>query len=197
MKRVKLKVAGISFSRQQAGTYTLLLSEENGDRTISITIGGFEAQAIVIKLEHIEPPRPLTHDLFKVFAQQFNMTISEVMINKIENGRFYSVLVCNSQDKKFIVDSRTSDAIALALRFGCPIYINEETLDNIQKTFNPSQETTEQKQEPAADREDDSEFEHYSLDELSRMIKIAVDTEDYERAALLRDEIEKRNKDNS
>jgi bifunctional DNase/RNase len=135
MKRVKLKVMGISDSQPQSGAYALLLIEENGDRRIPIIIGGFEAQAIVIKLENLEPPRPLTHDLFKKVADQFNIAVIEVIIDKLEEGVFFSKLVCNNGEKEYIIDSRTSDAVAIALRFGCPIYINEEILEKAQLTI--------------------------------------------------------------
>ena len=123
MKRVKLKVLGISYSQTQSGAYALILVEENGNRRIPIIIGGFEAQAIVIKIENLEPPRPLTHDLFKSFADEFNISMVEVVIHKLEEGVFYSRLLCNNGDKELSIDSRTSDAVALALRFDCPIYI--------------------------------------------------------------------------
>ncbi|MBP1675323.1 MAG: hypothetical protein H6Q24_1461, partial [Bacteroidetes bacterium] len=105
MKRVKLKVMGISYSQTQSGAYALLLIEENGERRIPIIIGGFEAQAIVIKLENLEPPRPLTHDLFKKFADQFNIAVIEVMIYKLEDGVFFSKLVCNNGEKEYSIDS--------------------------------------------------------------------------------------------
>src|SRR5512137_2854352 len=138
MKRIKLKVMGVSYSQTQSGAYALLLIEENGDRRIPIIIGGFEAQAIVIKLENLEPPRPLTHDLIKTFADQFNIKISEVMIHKLEDGVFYSQLVCNNGEKEYSIDSRTSDAVAIALRFGCPIFITEDILDKAGITISPS-----------------------------------------------------------
>ena len=128
MQRVKLKVLGISYSQTQSGAYALILVEENGNRRVPIIIGGFEAQAIVIKLENLEPPRPLTHDLFKSFSDEFKISIIEVMIYKLEEGVFYSRLLCNNGEKEISIDSRTSDAVALALRFGCPIYITEEIL---------------------------------------------------------------------
>ncbi len=132
MKRIKLKVMGISYSQTQSGAYALLLIEENGERRIPIIIGGFEAQAIVIKLENLEPPRPLTHDLFKKFADQFKIAVIEVMIYKLEDGVFFSKLVCNNGEKEYSIDSRTSDAVAIALRFGCPIYIDEDILEKAQ-----------------------------------------------------------------
>jgi bifunctional DNase/RNase len=193
MKRVKLKVLGISYSQTQSGAYALILIEENGERRVPIIIGGFEAQAIVIKLENLEPPRPLTHDLFKSFATEFNITIIEVMIYKLEEGVFYSRLLCNNGDKELSIDSRTSDAVALALRFGCPIYITEEILEKAGITITPTETDT------STDTETDnlyeagnSRYENYSDEELYKMIDEAVKTEDYERAASIRDEIDKR-----
>ncbi|NMC38704.1 MAG: bifunctional nuclease family protein [Bacteroidales bacterium] len=195
MKRVKLKVLGISYSQTQSGAYALILIEENGEKRIPIIIGGFEAQAIVIKLENLEPPRPLTHDLFKSFADKFNITLIEVMIYKLEEGVFYSRLLCNNGEKELSIDSRTSDAVALALRFGCPIYINEDILDKAGITITPT--GTPASSEPEDDRlyeNGDSKYSNYSDEELYKMIDEAVRTEDYERAATIRDEIEKRRK---
>ncbi len=195
MKRVKLKVLGISYSQTQSGAYALVLIEEKGDRRIPIIIGGFEAQAIVIKLENLDPPRPLTHDLFKSFADEFSITVSEVFIYKLEEGVFYSTLVCNNGVKEYSIDSRTSDAVALALRFNCPIYITEDILEKAGIVVNPS--------EPASSISPDDEtlfepekgkYETYSDEELYKMIDEAIKTEDYEKAASIRDEIEKRKK---
>jgi uncharacterized protein len=195
MKRVKLKVLGISYSQTQSGAYALVLIEEKGERRIPIIIGGFEAQAIVIKLENLDPPRPLTHDLFKSFADEFNISVSEVFIYKLEEGVFYSTLVCNNGAREYSIDSRTSDAVALALRFNCPIYITEEILDKAGIVINPS--------EPAAGAVQDGDtlferekgkYDTYSDEELYKMIDDAIKTEDYERAASIRDEIGKRKK---
>jgi bifunctional DNase/RNase len=194
MKRIKLKVMGMSYSQTQSGAYALLLIEENGERRIPIIIGGFEAQAIVIKLENLEPPRPLTHDLFKNFADKFNIAVSEVMIHKLEDGVFFSRLVCNDGKNEYSIDSRTSDAVAIALRFACPIYIAEDILEKAQLTNSPSDTDLS----PAGDTENKLElngrFESYSDEELYKMIDDAVKTEDYERAASIRDEMEKRKK---
>jgi hypothetical protein len=195
MKRVKLKVLGISYSQTQSGAYALILVEENGERRVPIIIGGFEAQAIVIKLENLDPPRPLTHDLFRSFAAEFNVSIIEVMIYKLEEGVFYSRLLCNNGEKEISIDSRTSDAVALALRFGCPIYITEEILEKAGITVTPAEADI------SSDAESDtlfetgnSKYENYSDEELYKMIDEAVKTEDYERAASIRDEIDKRKK---
>lgn len=192
MKRIKLKVMGISYSQTQSGAYALLLIEEKGDRRIPIIIGGFEAQAIVIKLENLEPPRPLTHDLIKTFADQFNITISEVMIHKLEDGVFYSQLVCNNGDKEYSIDSRTSDAVAIALRFGCPIFINEDILEKAQLTNNPSDTELSGSAENDILPEPDAKYGSYTDEELYKMIDEAVKKEDYEKAAAVRDEIENR-----
>jgi len=194
MKRVKLKVMGISYSQTQSGAYALILIEENGDRRIPIIIGGFEAQAIVIKLENLEPPRPLTHDLIKIIADQFDITIIEVVINKLEEGVFFSKLICSNGEKEYAIDSRTSDAVAIALRFGCPIYINEEILEKAQLTNAPSDTELSNSSEDNNIQESSPQYATYSDEELYKMIDEAVKTEDYERAAAIRDEIEKRKK---
>lgn len=194
MKRIKLKVMGISYSQTQSGAYALLLIEEKGERRIPIIIGGFEAQAIVIKLENLEPPRPLTHDLFKKLADQFNIAVIEVMIYKLEEGVFFSKLICNNGDKEYSIDSRTSDAVAIALRFGCPIYITEEILEKAQITNVPSDSELIPPAENISPPEHNSKYESNTDEELYKMIDEAVKKEDYERAAVVRDEIEKRKK---
>jgi bifunctional DNase/RNase len=195
MKRVKLKVMGISYSQTQSGAYALILIEENGDRRIPIIIGGFEAQAIVIKLENLDPPRPLTHDLFKKFADEFNISVIEVMIYKLEEGVFFSKLVCNNGEKEYSIDSRTSDAVAIALRFGCPIYITEEILKKAGITVNPSDSEMSSVNEVESFFEPEkTKYDTYSDDELYKIIDEAIKTEDYEKAAAVRDEIAKRRK---
>jgi bifunctional DNase/RNase len=195
MKRVKLKVMGISYSQTQSGAYALILIEENGERRIPIIIGGFEAQAIVIKLENLDPPRPLTHDLFKKFADEFNISVVEVLISKLEEGVFFSKLVCNNGIKEYSIDSRTSDAVALALRFGCPIYITEEILEKAGITINPADPELSPVNEVDSFFEPEiTKYDSYSDEELYKIIDEAVKTEDYERAAAVRDELEKRKK---
>jgi uncharacterized protein len=194
MKRVKLKVMGVSYSQTQSGAYALLLIEENGERRIPIIIGGFEAQSIVIKLENLEPPRPLTHDLFRMVSDEFGIYISEVMIYKLEEGVFYSRLICSNGTKEVAVDSRTSDAVALALRFSCPIYISEDILEKAQLTNSSSEnDFTVSGEEDAADEVTEG-YASLSDEELFRIIDDAVKTEDYEKAASVRDELEKRKK---
>lgn len=195
MKKVKLKVLGISYSQTQSGAYALVLAEEKGERRIPIIIGGFEAQSIVIKLENLAPPRPLTHDLFKSFADIFSIDITEVFIYKLEEGVFYSKLVCNNGEKEIDIDSRTSDAVALALRFNCQIYTTEDILEkagiNLTTTDTLIPEIEEEDSGVEADKD---KYSAFNEDELFKMIDEAVKTEDYERAAAIRDEIEKRKK---
>jgi len=193
MKRVKLKVMGISYSQTQSGAYALILIEEEGERRIPIIIGGFEAQAIVIKLENLDPPRPLTHDLFKKFADEFKVSILEVMIHKLEEGVFFSRLLCSNGEREFSIDSRTSDAVALALRFNCPIYITEEILEKAGINIsNPESEISPADGAGNIMEPESTKYESYSDEELYKMIDEAIRTEDYERAASVRDEIDKR-----
>ena len=128
MNKIRLNVLGISYSQTQSGAYALVLTEEHGDRRIPIIIGGFEAQAIAIQLEGLSPPRPLTHDLFLNFATAFNITLTEVNIYRLEEGVFYSKLICVNGKREVTIDARTSDAIALALRFKCPIFTTEDIM---------------------------------------------------------------------
>lgn len=194
MKRVKLKVMGISYSQTQSGAYALILLEENGDRRIPIIIGGFEAQAIVIKLENLDPPRPLTHDLFKKFADEFGIYVTEVMIYKLEEGVFFSKLICNNGEKEYSIDSRTSDAVALALRFNCPIFITEEILEKAGITINPTDTDLAQPAEEEIPGQPGSKYDSYTDDELIKIIDESVRSEDYERAAAVRDELDRRKK---
>jgi bifunctional DNase/RNase len=195
MNRIKLKVLGISYSQTQSGAYALVLVEEEGERRIPIIIGGFEAQSIVIKLENLEPPRPLTHDLFKSFADAFNISVTEVFIYKLEEGVFFSKLICSNGKNEYSIDSRTSDAVALSLRFNCPIYITEEILEKAGIVITPSGSADEGSVAGNSSVEPEvTKFGSFTDEELYKMIDEAVMTEDYERAAAIRDEIEKRKK---
>jgi bifunctional DNase/RNase len=194
-KLIRLKVIGISYSQTQSGAYALILAEEKGERRIPIIIGGFEAQAIVIKLENLEPPRPLTHDLFKSFAEACGITVEQVLINKLREGIFYSEIVCTDGERRFQIDSRTSDAVALALRFECPVFIEPQILNEAGIVMNAGAED-EQKKEGELLREKKqavvSEFNEYSLEELKEMLSDAISQEDYEQAAAIRDEMARR-----
>lgn len=195
-KLIKLKVIGISYSQTQSGAYALILAEENGERRIPIIIGGFEAQAIVIKLENLEPPRPLTHDLFKSFAEACGVTVEQVLINKLREGIFYSEIICTDGDRRFTIDSRTSDAVALALRFECPIFIEPQILNEagIVMSSTSDEEPPQGTSVPKKESEEMSsgEYSDYTADELKDMLSDAIGREDYEQAAAIRDEISKR-----
>ncbi|MDT8401869.1 MAG: bifunctional nuclease family protein [Bacteroidales bacterium] len=195
MKKIKLNVLGISYSQTQSGAYALVLSEVNGDRRLPIIIGGFEAQAIVIKLENLNPPRPLTHDLFRNFSELMKADLKEVFIHKLEEGVFYSQLVIRKDGKEILMDSRTSDAVALALRFNCPIFIDEEIMDKagivIKENEYEDIEGDEKKQAkpPKASPPGLAEM---TLKELKLKLDEAIKAEDYEKAAFIKDEIDKR-----
>ena len=199
MQKVKLNILGLSVSQSQSGAYALVLAEENGDRRIPIIIGPIEAQSIAIQLEGLKPPRPLTHDLFKQMATAFDIFITEVIIYKLEEGIFYSELVCIKNGKQVIIDSRTSDAVALALRFDCPIYTTEEILDRagivIEFENEQNQEEWHQPLSEEPIREKKYEYSKYTSAELSEMLSNAINDEDYERASAIRDEINRRKKE--
>lgn len=191
---IRLKVIGISYSQTQSGAYALILAEENGERRIPIIIGGFEAQAIVIKLENLEPPRPLTHDLFRSFAQACGVTVEQVLINKLREGIFYSEILCTDGEKRFRIDSRTSDAVALALRFECPIFIEPQILNEAGIVMSTTTEE-EQKKHPSRHKRKKaaaSEYGMYSVEELNDLLAEAIAREDYEQAAAIRDEMARR-----
>jgi len=198
MEKIKLNILGLSVSQSQSGAYALVLAEENGDRRIPIIIGPIEAQSIAIQLEGLKPPRPLTHDLFKQMATAFNIEVTEIIIYKLEEGIFYSELICVRNEKQIIIDSRTSDAVALSLRFNCPIYTTEEIIARagIVIEFENEQGQEEWHQsvsdEPLRGKH---EYEKYTSAELNQMLNNAVSSEDYEKASAIRDEINRRRKE--
>lgn len=198
LKKIKLEIIGISYSQNQSGAYALILGESEGDRRLPITIGGFEAQAIAIELEKMKPERPLTHDLFKSFADSFQIRIIEVIISKFHNGVFYSLLICDDGRNEVEVDARTSDAVALALRFECPIYAYEKVLDSagIYMDDRKGNDSAEQENEAENDEENTGEFSDLSLDELEKLLAEAISDEAFERASMIRDEIARRKKKN-
>ena len=202
MSLIKLTIKGISYSQTKSGAYALVLSVIDGKRTLPIIIGAFEAQSIAIALEkEIRPPRPLTHDLFKTFSERFHITVKQVIIHKLVDGIFFSSLICEKDGVEEIIDTRTSDAIAIAIRFLAPIYTYENILDKagiylkieeeiaIKEILEPEtiQVTLEQ-----TDSSNLSDFSEYSIQELQHQLKDAVANEDYETAAKVRDEISKR-----
>jgi len=198
---VRLNIKGISYSQTQSGAYALVLSEEDGERTLPIIIGALEAQSIAIALEkEIKPPRPLTHDLFKSFADRFNIVVKQVIIHKLVDGVFYSSLICECDKIEEIIDARTSDAIALATRFNAPIFTFENILDKAGIILKIKDETKLEKskfkmEDLVADvAEESSSFKGDSLKDLNKQLDLAVSNEDYELAAKIRDEIDKRSK---
>lgn len=204
MSLVRLNIKGISYSQTQNGAYALILNEVDGDRKLPIVIGAFEAQSIAIALEkEIRPPRPLTHDLFKNFADRFDIVVKQVIIHKLVDGVFYSSLICERDKIEEIIDARTSDAIALALRFNAPIFTYKNILDKagIYLKVNPKKDNEDEDDSVLVDDFIAEELESgtskdtyksKTLDELHNLLKAAVANEDYEKAAKIRDEISKR-----
>lgn len=196
MEKLKLEIIGMSYSQSQSGAYALIMGEASGRRRLPIIIGGFEAQSIAIELEKMKPSRPLTHDLFKNFAQHYSISIKEVVVDKFQEGVFFAKLVCDHNGKESEIDSRTSDAVALAIRFNCPIY----TYEHIMKEAGIVMDDKE-KDSGIADSESSSygkkqqekgSFDQYTINELYDMLKKSVDKEEYEKASEIRDEINKR-----
>lgn len=199
MGKIKLNVLGLSYSQTQTGAYALVLSEEDGDRRIPIIIGGVEAQSIAIQLEELEPPRPLTHDLFKSFAEAFTVNVVEVNIYRLEEGIFYSELICEKGTNRIRIDSRTSDAVAIALRFKCPIYTTDDIIEKAGIVLSiegePEEPSISAPKETGIVMPSTSagnQFSDYSLTQLTGMLDDAINDEDYEKASLIRDEIGRR-----
>lgn len=196
MGKVKLKVLGLSYSQTQSGAYALVLAEENGERRIPIIIGGFEAQAIAIELEALKPPRPLTHDLFVNFAMAFKIELIEVIIHRLDEGIFYSELLCDSGGSRIKIDARTSDAVALAIRFGSPIYTTDDIMAKAGVILPVDDKIRtdkgEKEKQPGKNVDPDNIYGNYTLSELQDMLDKAVDNEDYEEASRIRDEINRR-----
>ncbi len=192
MKKTELEIVALSHSITQTNSYAVVLGEVNGLRRLPIVIGGFEAQAIAVALERMKPTRPLTHDLMKNFMLAFNVELHEVLIADLQEGIFYSKLLCSSEADTVEIDSRTSDALALAVRFGCPIYIYENIFD-IAGVENPDQSVLEEKSsipEPSAYED----LKKMSLEELNTLLNEVLEQEDYIRAIAIRDEINARKK---
>lgn len=202
MSLIQLNIKGISYSQTQSGAYALVLSEMDGSRTLPIIIGAFEAQSIAIALEtEIRPPRPLTHDLFKSFSDRFLIIVKEVVIHKLVDGVFFSTLICERDGVEETIDARTSDAIAIAVRFEAPIYTYENILEKAGVFLKMEEElglhTQSDPKEDSLKLEElqikkDSSFSEVSLKELHKRLKDAVTEEKYELAAKIRDEISKR-----
>lgn len=195
MKKVRLEIVGLSYSQTQSGAYALVLGESTGSRRLPIIIGGFEAQAIAIELEKMTPTRPLTHDLFKAFSETFSIEVTEILIYNLVEGIFYAKLICTDGTKEVEIDARTSDAIALAVRFNCPIYTYEFILKSagivlddeaLPSADNPEMASIEETPNP------EGEYKSKSTEELKSLLQTALDEEQYELASKIRDEINTR-----
>jgi hypothetical protein len=206
MKKRKLEIIGLSYSQTQSGAYALVLGEDKGKRRLPIIIGGFEAQAIAIELEKMTPNRPLTHDLFKSFADSFNITVKEVIIYNLVEGIFYAKLICDNSGKEEEIDARTSDSIALAIRFDCPIYTYEFILEKAgidpedSEQATPELSVTEDLEEGEEENKEipvikgKRDLKSISTKKLSELLEKAIKDEAYEEASQLRDELDKREK---
>ena len=201
MKKIKLEILGLSSSQSQTSSFALVLGETEGNRRLPIIIGMFEAQAIAIEIEKIIPNRPMTHDLFKSFANNFHFTVEEIIISDLKEGVFFAKIVCSDGLKKMEVDARPSDAIAIGLRFDSPIFTYENILAEAGIVLTDEvEEETEKKSEPRSKAKKETasvkkteDFKNYSVERLNELLKEAIDKEDYERAAKIRDELSKRN----
>ena len=199
MKKIELEIVALSHSITQTHSYAVVLGEVNGLRRLPIVIGGFEAQAIAVALEKMQPSRPLTHDLMKNFMTAFTIDLHEIIICDLQEGIFYSKLVCSSENDTVEIDSRTSDALALAVRFGCPIYTYENILDSagilMEETTGKKKKSKEPKEvaveETGGSNED---LKTMSLEELNTLLNDVLESEDYIRAIAIRDEIINRKK---
>ncbi len=188
MKKIELEIVALSHSITQTHSYAVVLGEVNGLRRLPIVIGGFEAQAIAVALERMSPSRPLTHDLMKNFMLAFNVELHEVIINDLQEGIFYSKLVCSSANDTVEIDSRTSDALALAVRFGCPVYTYDTILD--QAGILMEDDDKKKKLQPVTTETGGTpDLKSMSLEELNALLNEVLENEDYIRAIAIRDEI--------
>ena len=208
LKKIQLEILGLSSSQSQSGSFALILGEKGGNRRLPIIIGMFEAQSITIQIEKISPNRPLTHDLFKSFAEHVHVVILEVVISDLKEGVFYSRIVCSDGATTFDIDARPSDAIAIGLRFGVPIYTVESVLSEAGIILSDLDEAENEAEDDEDEDDDDADTEspratkvqperdpsgQVSMEELSKMLSEALNREDYEKAAKIRDELNKRN----
>ncbi|GAA3996553.1 bifunctional nuclease family protein [Hymenobacter fastidiosus] len=205
MKKIQLEILGLSSSQSQSGSFALILGEKTGNRRLPIIIGMFEAQSIAIQIEKISPNRPLTHDLFKSFAEHVHVAVLEVLISDLKEGVFYSKIVCTDGATTFELDARPSDAIAIGLRFGVPIFTVESVLSEAGIILSDLDENADEDSDDDDEDEDDDPSGtpkpepaprdpsgQVSLDELTKMLAQALEKEDYEKAAKIRDELNKR-----
>lgn len=192
MKKLELEIVALSHSVTQSHNYAVVLGEVGGNRRLPIVIGGFEAQAIAVAMERMTPNRPLTHDLFKNTLDTFDIDLKEVIINNLLDGIFYAQLVCVRDGEEFVIDSRTSDAIAMAVRFKSPLYTFDFVMEQAGVVLDETEEEKIIEEEAIPENPGPDSFENYSVKALNQMLKDVLETEDYEKAALIRDEIKKR-----
>ena len=195
MKKIELEIVALSHSITQTHSYAVVLGEVNGLRRLPIVIGGFEAQAIAVALEKMHPSRPLTHDLMKNFMSAFNIDLQEIVISDLQEGIFYSKLICTSGGESREIDARTSDAIAMAVRFNCPIYTYEFILSGAGVVLDETVEEEKPKRKTAAKEKSsgsETEYSSLSVDELKESLMKAIDEEAYETASKIRDELNRR-----
>lgn len=194
MKKIELEIVALSHSITQTHSYAVVLGEVNGLRRLPIVIGGFEAQAIAVALEKMQPSRPLTHDLMKNFMSAFNIDLHEVIISDLQEGIFYSKLVCSSDNDTIEIDSRTSDALALAVRFGCPVYTYEHILESAGILMEDTGASKKRKTGTTTVEEEESkdDLKSMTLEELNTLLNEVLEKEDYIRAIAIRDEINTR-----
>lgn len=199
MKKIELEIVALSHSIAQTHSYAVVLGEVNGIRKLPIVIGAFEAQAIAVALENMHPGRPLTHDLMKSFMQAFNVQLHEIVINDLQEGIFFSKLICSSDNDTVEIDSRTSDALALAVRFGCPIYTYESVLNNAGLIMDADEKKKKTKSPATAPLQEEkpsenSDLKTMTLEDLNNLLNEVLEQEDYIRAIAIRDEIKSRKK---
>lgn len=196
MQKIKLEITGIAYSQTQSGSYVLTLLEVAGKRKLPIVIGGFEAQAIAVELEKMVPSRPLTHDLFKSFCKSFGVSVKEILIYKFHEGVFHSKLICERDGQQTEIDSRTSDAIAIGVRFNAPIFTLGKILDEVggaETDTNDSFDFEDADEDDPVFSATGNEWKDVDFEELSNQLSEAIENEDYEQASKIRDEIKRRN----
>ncbi|HMZ45781.1 MAG TPA: bifunctional nuclease family protein [Chitinophagaceae bacterium] len=193
MKKIELEIIALSHSMTQSNSYAVVLGEISGIRRLPIVIGAFEAQAIAVALESIHPSRPLTHDLMKNFMTAFGVSLQEVIIHDLQEGIFFSKLICYSTNETIEIDSRTSDAIALAVRFGCPIYTTSNVIDSAGIVLDESSTKKKTIENITTDETlSSNDFSNFTLEELQNLLNDVLEQEDYIKAIAIRDEINKR-----
>lgn len=195
MKKIELEIVALSHSITQTHSYAVVLGEVNGLRRLPIVIGGFEAQAIAVALEKMQPSRPLTHDLMKNFMTAFNIDLIEVIISDLQEGIFFSKLVCSSENDTIEIDSRTSDALALSVRFGCPVYTYEHILESAGILMEEPAPGKKKKTATVTSQEEPGgkdNLKTMTLEDLNRLLNEVLEAEDYIRAIAIRDEINSR-----